>query len=470
MKSRLVTLTLTLGVLLSPMASATQLDDLLQQVKQQQAKNQQVQNQREADFAGDLAHWRKELATAQARFNQVKSQADILNNQFDQQEIALAELEQELTLATDNLGEVFGVVRQMTGEFAGDFSNSLISAQLPERQAFVADLSQRKALPSLAELEQLWFVLQQDMTESAKVVAFNTAVSDQAGVTSEQPVIRFGAFNLVSADAYLVRDAQTGGLQHLTKPVTGDVASTLRAWDKNSSAPQAFYFDPAKGDLLTMLARTPTIAERITQGGVIGYCILAVLALGLIIALVRLVRLTLVSVRIHRQMKQVAANKDNPLGRIMTVYQAYQHRPTDVLELKLDEAVLREVPALERGNSILKILAAMAPMMGLLGTVTGMIGTFQSITLFGTSDPKLMAGGISMALITTVMGLVAALPLLLIHSVLHGRANRLVILLEQQSIGLIAEQAEQQAATQVNQSAVAAKAPSLHAAKASQPA
>ncbi|MCE0557152.1 MotA/TolQ/ExbB proton channel family protein [Motilimonas sp. E26] len=456
---------LTFSLLLSSLASANQLDDLLQQVKQQQAKNQQTNSQRESDFKGDLAHWRNELAQAQARFDQVKGKADLLNAQFDQQELQLAQLEQDLSLATDNLGEVFGVVRQMTGEFASDFSRSIISTQFPERQTFVAELSQRKALPSLTELEQLWFVLQQDMTESAKVVEFEAAVADPSGITQQQTVVRLGSFNLVSQGAYLVRDEQTGVLQHLTKPVGGDVANTLADWQVNSPSVQGFYFDPAKGDLLTMLARTPTISERITQGGVIGYCILAVLVLGLMIALVRLVRLSRVSLQIHRQMKTANANSNNPLGRIMAVYQAYQHRSTEVLELKLDEAVLREVPALERGNSILKILAAMAPMMGLLGTVTGMIGTFQSITVFGTSDPKLMAGGISMALITTVMGLVAALPLLLIHSVLHGRANRLIILLEQQSIGLIAEQAELQAqVADVSPAAkTMAKAPQLQA-------
>ncbi|MCE2570725.1 MotA/TolQ/ExbB proton channel family protein [Motilimonas eburnea] len=452
---------LFIGFFLLNTAAANQLDDLLQQVKAQQAKNQQVDNARKADFSKDLAYWREQLAKAQAEHQVIKAQTDALNAQFDQQEQTLAELEESLAIATDNLGEVFGVVRQVTSEVSEDFASALITSQYPERAPFVNDLAKRKALPSLTELEQLWFLLLQDMTAAGKVAQFSSQVASPAGVSESQTVTRFGSFNLASNGAYLLRDEQTGGLVHI--PVSGRAAAALGGWDASKSAPQAFYFDPAKGELLTLLAKTPTLGERIQQGGVIGYCILAVLALGLIIALVRAVRLTKVSLLIHRQTKQGAANKNNPLGRIMAVYLAYQDRPTEVLELKLDEAVMREVPALERGNSILKILAAMAPMMGLLGTVTGMIGTFQSITVFGTSDPKLMAGGISMALITTVMGLVAALPLLLLHSILHGRANRLIILLEQQSIGLIAEQAEMQAGQTQSALPVNQRAPQLQA-------
>ncbi|MFO6424545.1 MotA/TolQ/ExbB proton channel family protein [Motilimonas sp. KMU-193] len=442
---------------------ANQLDELLQQVKAQQAKNQQVNQQRQADFEHDIAYWREQLAKAQAEHQVIKAQADALGAQFDQQEQTLSELEENLAVASDNLGEVFGVVRQVSNEVSQDFASSLITSQYPERAQFVNQLAQRKALPSLAELEQLWFLLLQDMTAAGKVAQYTSQVASPAGVSESQTVTSFGSFNLASNGAYLLRDQQTGGLAHV--PVSGPAASTLADWDASNRAPQAFYFDPAKGELLTLLAKTPTLGERIQQGGVIGYCILAVLALGLIIALVRAVRLTKVSLLIHRQTKQGTANSNNPLGRIMAVYLAYQDRSTEVLELKLDEAVMRELPALERGNSILKILAAMAPMMGLLGTVTGMIGTFQSITVFGTSDPKLMAGGISMALITTVMGLVAALPLLLLHSILHGRANRLIILLEQQSIGLIAEQAEMQMAAQAkaNVPQASQRAPQLQA-------
>ena len=128
----------------------------------------------------------------------------------------------------------------------------------------------------------------------------------------------------------------------------------------------------------------------------------------------------------------------------MAVYHENRGIATETLELKLDEAILKNTPALQRGLVTVRILAVIAPMLGLLGTVTGLIETFQSITLFGTGDPRLMAGGISQALVTTVLGLGAAIPLILMHSALNTRSKRLLAVLEEQSAGLIARHAEQE--------------------------
>ena len=114
----------------------------------------------------------------------------------------------------------------------------------------------------------------------------------------------------------------------------------------------------------------------------------------------------------------------------------------ETLELKLNEAVLKETPALENSLTLLKIIAAVAPLLGLLGTVTGMILTFQAITIFGAGDPKAMAGGISSALVTTVLGLCVAIPTLLLHTVVNGRSKKIMHILEEQSAGMIAKQEE----------------------------
>ncbi|MEF1303475.1 MotA/TolQ/ExbB proton channel family protein, partial [Vibrio owensii] len=163
---------------------------------------------------------------------------------------------------------------------------------------------------------------------------------------------------------------------------------------------------------------------------------------GLIIALVRGVSLMIARQKIAKQLKNPTQPEDNPLGRILAVYQKDKHRSVEALELRLLEAVVDEQTHLEKGLSMLKLLAALAPMLGLLGTVTGMIETFQVITQFGNGDPKVMAGGISMALVTTVLGLVAAMPLLLAHNVLSSQAENIRNILEKQGIGLVAEQAE----------------------------
>ena len=427
---------------------ANTLDELLLTVKSQQQQTRLLESERKQQFSGDLSEWQASLNKAQQRLAMAKQQAQTLGLAFDDNEKKLAQLATDLELAKDNLGELFGVVRQVSGEFAADIEQSVISVQYPERLSFVTSLSKRKALPSLAELEQLWFVIQQEMTESAKISTFKTTVLDSSGLASKQTVTRFGAFNLVDDTQYLVLNKQSQLPQPLTRPVPAEVKTTFDHWLSSNEPVKAFYFDPAKGDLLKVLSRTPTWSERFQQGGVIGYLIFAILIFGLIVALVRFIVLSKESLKIKAQLGNTQASLDNSLGRIFAIYQANKKQNTQVLELKVEEAVLREIPRLERGSSVLKVLAAIAPMMGLLGTVTGMIATFQSITLFGTGDPKLMAGGISMALITTVMGLIAALPLLLIHSLLHSRANSLINILEQQSAGLIALQAEAETETE----------------------
>jgi len=132
----------------------------------------------------------------------------------------------------------------------------------------------------------------------------------------------------------------------------------------------------------------------------------------------------------------------------MLAYEQVKDRPIETIELKIDEAILRETPRLEFGLNFLKLAAGVAPLLGLLGTVTGMIRTFTQITLFGTGDPKIMAGGISEALVTTVSGLIAAIPLLFIHSFAASFARGAQQTLEEQAAGIIARHAEESSARQ----------------------
>ena len=117
----------------------------------------------------------------------------------------------------------------------------------------------------------------------------------------------------------------------------------------------------------------------------------------------------------------------------------------EVLELKLGEAILKELPKFNSMLSFLKIISVVAPLLGLLGTVTGMIVTFQAITLYGAGDPKLMAGGISTALVTTVLGLVVAIPTVFLHTLVQSRAKRLTQILQEESAGMLSERAERMA-------------------------
>ncbi|MDP6673494.1 MAG: MotA/TolQ/ExbB proton channel family protein, partial [Gammaproteobacteria bacterium] len=182
--------------------------------------------------------------------------------------------------------------------------------------------------------------------------------------------------------------------------------------------------------------------ERVQQGGLVGYLIIALGCIGLLIAFERMFVLGLASRKVTAQLNSDSPSQDNALGRVLSVAEGNRSADTETLELKLSEAIFKEIPALNRALLFLKIISVVAPLMGLLGTVTGMINTFQAITLYGTGDPKLMAGGISQALVTTVLGLTVAIPMVLLHTLVSGRSRRIVQVLQEQSAGIIATHAE----------------------------
>jgi len=204
-----------------------------------------------------------------------------------------------------------------------------------------------------------------------------------------------------------------------------------------------FGLDPSRGQLLSMLVQTPNLRERIDQGGTVGYVIMVLGAFALVLAVLRFIQLMIISGQVASQRRNLdKPSKSNPLGRVLQVYHSNKGIDLESLELRLGEAVMKETPKLNRFNTLLKVIAVVAPLLGLLGTVTGMIITFQAITLFGAGDPKMMAGGISQALVTTVQGLCVAIPTVLLHTLVSGRSKALVEILEEQATGMVAEYSE----------------------------
>ena len=418
------------------------IDQLLQQVKVERAQEGKVNAKREAEFQAERGDKAALLQKEKNALAAEKQRGKDLNQAFLDNERKIAQLEEDLKTAQGDLGEMFGVVKGEAGDFAGKLYTSNISAQYPNRDKFITDLGARKQLPKIEELEQFWQEQLFEMAESGKVVKFEGSVTDIDGNVVNTTIHRVGSFNLTADGKYVVYNAELGLVQQLSQQPEGYQVSAVGKWEDTASGTAPFYIDPARGVLLNIFTNKASFEDRLEAGGTIGYIIIALLALGALIALERLVTLTIIGGKVNSQRKNVNNPGNNALGRILKVYQDNKDVDVETLELKLDEAILKETPALESRISIIKVLAAIAPMMGLLGTVTGMIATFQSIQLFGTGDPKLMAGGISMALITTVQGLVAALPLMLLHAIVVARSKSIVQVLEEQSAGIIAAHAE----------------------------
>jgi len=430
---------LVLSMVLALPAQADELQQLLQQIRTDVADDRSSDAQRLAEFRGDHARQQALLEQARARLAAAETEQEALKVAFQANEDALTEQGEALRARSGQLGEVFGVVKQQAQELRGLVTDSMITDLYPQRGELLA-FAERKRIPTLSELEGLWFLLQQEMTAAGEVATFTAPVVMPDGKRADTEVLRIGPFTAMNtAGQYL--NHENGMLQQLPVQPVGGVTAQARNFAQGSS--DSVVIDPSRGNLLALLAQTPNLKERVAQGGLVGYIILSLGGIGLLVALWKLMTTITVELSVRKQLRQPQqAHSNNPLGRVMQAGKA--GRTTDETELRVDEALLKEAPILERGLTLLKLVAAVAPLLGLLGTVTGMIGTFQSITLFGTGDPKLMAGGISQALMTTVLGLCVAIPLLFCHSLLAARSRRLLQLLQQKGLALLALQREKQ--------------------------
>lgn len=441
-------LAIAFGLLL-PLAAGAQetLDELFNQVQRAVDAEARVDQQRLQQFRQERALQQELLAQARAELRAQEQRSDRLNTAFDENERQLAELTTTLDERMGNLGELFGVVRQVAGDVRSALDDSMVSAQFPGRSDLYADLAERSdtQLPSVTELRQLWAGMVQEIAESGKVVEFTADINNADGQREDaQRVVRVGVFNAVSDGQFLQWDSNLELLQVLPRQPAGRFQAMAR--DLQNAAPGTvaeMAVDFTRGDILAQVVRAPDLRERMRQGGTVGMVIIVIGVFGLLFSIWKGVMLFLRGNAIKRQVGKTEASKGNALGRVLSVYEDNPDADVETLELKLDEAILRETAPLEAGLPLIKVLYVVAPLIGLLGTVVGMIVTFQQITLFGTGDPRMMASGISMALITTVLGLCVAIPLTVVHSVLHSRSRSLIQILEEQAAGIIARTAEQ---------------------------
>ncbi|GIB98555.1 motA/TolQ/ExbB proton channel family protein [Vibrio cholerae] len=451
LKKTTLALALSLPFAFASVANAS--NSLVQQATQEKTQQQQHNQQREAGFVQTAQELQAAKAELLAERNRLQKEADQLSSQFSDNENTLARLEETLRLETGSLGEMFGVVRQNAKELQSELDQSVTGVEPRAHQQSIDDVVAAKTLPSMAQLRGLWQAMSEEIRASGQVQTTEIQWLNGQGETLTVPALRLGSLGLISEQGYVKWDnARQQALSYQQLPSDFPTFSHIRTLVDGDVV--IMKVDPSRGVLLEQLALTPTLSQRLQAGGVIGNVILVLLGVGLIIALYRGAILATLRQKIKAQLKNPEQPGNNPLGRILAVYNKEQQRSVEALELRLLEAVVDEQNHLETGLSMLKLLAALAPMLGLLGTVTGMIETFQVITQFGNGDPKVMAGGISMALVTTVEGLIAAIPLLLAHNILSAQAEAIRNILEKQGIGLVAQQAERDCGAAVTQSRV----------------
>ena len=428
--------------------SAESLQELYKQISGDIQKEATHNTEREKKFKAAADQQKAMLADVKAKLAAQEKLRTQLKATFDANEAELAEISTLLDQRTGNLGELFGVFRQMAGDTQSLMVGSLITAQYPERLDTIEALANSKEVPTIPQMQSLWELMRQEVSASGEVTKFTSSVVRPSGEAYSADVTRVGTFNVVTGDKFLSYNSDSGKLVELSRQPSGAATSTAADLTSASSGSVDFMLDPSRGALLSLLVQAPSLMERVQQGREVGYAIIVVGLIGLVFALMRYLALSGTSARIRKQLKDMEHPSDNnPLGRMMIAFYENKHlNDLDVITKKLEEVIFKELTDMKKGLATIKVLAAIAPLMGLLGTVTGMIGTFQAITLFGTGDPKLMAGGISQALITTVLGLVAAIPLLLASNALNSRNQQLSKLIGEQASGMIAEKAAEIAA------------------------
>ena len=449
-------LVLCLSLLASPVAGENDagnnqaepktLEQLLQSMRERQSREMARYREREQRFLAERDQQKQLLEEARAEFLALQKKNNPLQQQADENAERIAAMRDELDRHIRDLGDIYSIYNEFAGDFIARMNDSLVQSQLPERREKLDSIQQAERLPGVHEMRELWLLVQEEMTEAGKLRRYSADVVQADGSREQQQVTRLATFSATSDGRMLRYVPESGELIALPRQ-PGGVRQSIERFENKAADEQGMLpavIDPTRGSLLGMLGQSPDLQERIAQGREVGMAIIAIGAAGLLLALYRILYLAVIWLKTRRQLRHIDQPlNNNPLGRILQQAAVLQHSDEQTLQSRIDEVILKEIPKLEQGQSLIKLLAAVAPLLGLLGTVIGMIATFQSISLFGSGDPKLMAGGISQALVTTVLGLIAAIPLLFSHNIVSTFSRSLVQVLDEQSAGILARHLEQ---------------------------
>ena len=408
------------------MATGEEIDALVEAVRQEALREAAFEEERIERFLENRERQAELLRDARAQLAAADRRADQLRVEYEENERTLTEYEASLRERAGDLNDTFAIVRQAAIGADGVMQSSLVAAEQTERSTFLQDLGKGETPPSIDDIKRLWTMVLSEISESGKVVRFDATVIKPQGDERVQPVTRAGVFNAVSDGAFLRYLPASGKLVELSRQPASRFQAMAGDLESATSGVVGMALDPSKGAILSLMVQSPDLGERVDQGGAIGYIILILGAIGVVLAAQRGIGNLLARRAIDKHASGAERNEKNALGRLQKISDEMKGDETEAIGVRLDEQLAAESSKLNRGLPTVAVLAAVSPLLGLLGTVTGMIETFQSITLFGTGDPKLMSGGISQALVTTQLGLAVAIPLVLFHSILVGRANRLV--------------------------------------------
>lgn len=431
-----------------PQSEALNLEELLDLVKAGKFAESEEATKRENRFSKEKNRQQTLLANAKAERAKLEAIATNLETRFEANDAKLTLLEEQLKTRLGSLYETFGHLQGVASDTEDYFKTAITSGQFgKEREEFLGELAKKMgegvSVATIEEIEQLWYELSRELVASGTVQRFSATVIDNDGESSEQDVVRVGNFNAVAEGQYLTYLSKRGAYETLPKQPGRYLDGTYDVFDEDSGFVQ-FALDPTGpqgGALLVNLISLPSFFEQIQYGRITGYTIIVLFLIAIGVFGWRFYALFTINGNVKKQAAGEAAG-DNPLSRIFAV--ADQNKTdTETLELKLSEQILIERAEIDQYIWVVRLISVISPLLGLFGTIIGMINTFQAITLFGTGDPKTMAGGISEALVTTMLGLMCAIPTTFMAAALSNYSKGILAILEEQSTGMVAIRSEE---------------------------
>lgn len=406
----------------------------------------------------DILHARGELEKRVSEMEAAKREQDRkitgLNDQYHANDKEIARLQKRLEEQEGAMDEVSGTVRGLAQDTATVLRRSIVSGEKPGRDKQIEPLLSELEFPTLDNIIKMTDLMFDEIASNGKISVTAQKFVDAAGKETNGEVIRIGAFNALyrknNKVGYLEYSGAKQAFHELIVTPPSDMAKAAKRFAAKKS--QGLYLDLSGGAAFRQLTDMPGWYDQLKSGGALMYPLVIVGVLALVLMLERLqvlIREGKNTEGLADRITSVLQNKNwnealrlcketkGSLAQIIEAGIAHRHERAEVLESVLQEAIQSVLPRLERSMSALQILGMVAPLLGLLGTVTGMIATFQMITLYGTGDPKIMSGGISEALITTQYGLIVAIPIILVHGYFQGRIDRIVGLLEEKGMMLV---------------------------------
>ena len=431
-----------------PQSQALSLDELLELVKSGKFAESEEATKRENRFNREKNRQQTLLANAKAERAKLEAIATSLEATFEANEAKLNLLEDQLKTRLGSLYETFGHLQGVASDTEDYFKTAITSGQFgKDREVFLGNLAKKMgegvSVATIEEIEELWYELSRELVASGTVEKFKATVIDNDGESTVEDVVRIGNFNAVAEGKYLTYLSKRGAYETLPRQPGRYLDGTYDIFDEDSGFVQ-FAVDPTGpqgGALLVNLISLPSFFEQIQYGRITGYTIILLFLIAIGVFGWRFYALFTINGAVKKQAAGESA-AENPLSRIFAV--ADQNKTdTETLELKLAEQILIERAEIDQYIWVVRLIAVISPLLGLFGTIIGMINTFQAITLFGTGDPKTMAGGISEALVTTMLGLMCAIPATFMAAALSNYSKGILAILEEQSTGMVAVRAEE---------------------------